>query len=315
MNPHVAFHARMPRRYWLLIVCGAALVIPGRGISRASTPDRSNYLQQPYSEEAFSALMKLQNQQPTADMESWKISGVFRAERQDQPQLTVVAIDRDASTPGCIVVLGPHGEHLRTLRDEAVNLRLLVRNCEPSVVERERDVQRSVELVASSELESVREKLKREEVVQLVDLNGDGSAEIPTRGSFVKRLGNLEAVFEFESVYLTADESIPRRFRIEFNPLAADEVRGPTGSWENCHLARAGDGALAALGTLSQPVIPVREITVTRADGRVEQREEAATRDFSQPPRTLATFRWSDEQRTFVGPQHGPARLWLVVAP
>ncbi len=174
------------------LLTAALLQIP----SSASSESWSDFLDQPYSKDAFTSHMEVLGRNPTNAFDDWYISGVYRARQGKGPPKWVVQIydgDDSAFRFGCLVVLGPKGQHLSTIASERVHWSL-------------------ISVAANFRLAS---KLAAEKiVVDLPDLNGDGYAELPTQ-RWQPLVPGAEAS-ESTSIYETKDGQTSCLFCIEF---------------------------------------------------------------------------------------------------
>ena len=176
----------------MLGYCLLTLVI----LQTPSTESWSNFLDEPYSEKMFEAHMNALGMRPTKSFNDWYISGVYRARQgKSAPKWVVQVYDGNDSSFrfGCLVVLGPKGEHLRTIERERVHW---------SLIGTGGDYKHFSRLI----IERI--------VVDLPDLNGDSYAELPTQRWESIVPGN--ETDESASIYQTKDNQIPCTFCVEF---------------------------------------------------------------------------------------------------
>ena len=147
-------------------------------------------------------------------------------------------------------------------------------------------------LAPKAEYDLEYKKTSNKIVSDLPDLNGDGFAEIPTERW--KPMNPGEPGGESTALFRTDDNSIPCAMRIEFYNRwpAAGFVYG------HCYLRFASKDSTEL--ELMTPVYTAVENGFTIND---------------EPHRELATFRWSDAEKKWIGPAKGPNGIWKLLKP
>ena len=236
------------------------------------------YIENPHSDRAFGSHMRSIGVNAPRTLSAWYISGVYRAKRKSKEPLWVVQLyDRvdGGFTPGCLVVLGSDGRHLRTIQDERIHWSLVAPKAEVEPFSRAHAAH-------------------AKQVVDLPDFNGDSYAEIPTERWKPIVPGTTARARRATSIYLTDDDSIPCVFSIQFyDRWPVEDI--PYGS-----LSLRYESVSDTMLSLETPIY-------------APSPNGAFALDDSRPHRTLARFTWNPDKRTYVGPMRGPKGLWEVL--
>jgi hypothetical protein len=145
-------------------------------------------------------------------------------------------------------------------------------------------------MAADADFELARTLAAEKIVVDLPDLNGDSYAELPTQ-RWLPVVAGKEAS-ESTSIYQTKDDQISCLFCLEFYQ------HWPVGDLPFGHCYLHYDEKDKQTLILSTPVYIATGNGFTKAD---------------LPRRQLASFRWSDEMKSWVGPKEGPKQIWKVL--
>jgi hypothetical protein len=246
--------------------------------------------EQPYAKESKERLVAhlhaIGDSSPI-DFPQWYVSGVYEAERQGQDPLLVVQIYNGLSGSfnlGALLVFESNGALVRTMPGERIHFSLEI----PS---RQTDW-----FPSQSSLLSLRQQaVARGESLDLPDLNGDGFDEIPTE-RWGESWGALRG--EGTALYTTSKANVPCILRIG---VPNSTSRGTLIDLTGMHVTlvyRAVEDHTLFLETPCYAATPAG--TTLLAD---------------RPRRTLATFIWSAEAGTFLGPAVGPDDTWRVLPP
>ena len=234
-------------------------------------------------------------QGPSAELDSWYISDVYRARRKNREPFYVVQIyngiqDGKGFGLGCLVVFDSKENHLRTIEGERVLVGLL-----------------GPDYDFETDYPLLRKKVENQEIIDLPDINGDGFAEIPTHSwsDFEKQQP------ESNSVYLTDNDSVSCAWKIEYyadtvNMDGTDNDRWP---FEDllfgCFFPRLSQYSTRTIMVMVQP------FNIKYSNRGMTMH---ATHDLTKPPRTMARYKWNRKKRIFDGPAEGPNGLWKVIS-
>lgn len=238
----------------IAVVCAASVWLLGPRIQLYMI--WRDFLRHPFSEEKFTAHMHSLGREPPFAGRLWYISGTFRAVRPSRAPLWIVEIREGSergSKPGCLVLLGDDGRCLRIFGRQAI-----------------------ARTLTGSEHETV---------LDLPDLNCDGSSELPT---VAHDPGGRNSIYQIDV------DPVRRLFYVEFT-----DRWNPEGiSGRHCYLERDASrpGTMLVVARVWAPG--------PRGD-----------RIWTKESRTLAEFTWDASRGTFAGPQRGEHGFWRVSSP
>jgi hypothetical protein len=241
----------------------------------------------PYSDDSLKTYLDVIGRSSAVDFGEWYVSAVYHAERAEKEPLLVVEVydgTRRAFNLGCLLVFDPNGVLLREIPKERVHWSL----GGPTRLVNWMDQQ-------SAQIRADQQAASRREILDLVDLNGDGFDEISTQ-RWDGDLGTFDVGGESTSIYTVKSNDIPCVFCIAFprQPPLGNTIVDLSSRFPTLTYRQAASGELFL-------VTPCYAVSGTR--GTL----------LDLPQRTLAKFWWSDERGTFEGPTVGPRDTWLVI--
>ncbi len=247
----------------------------------------SAVLADPYSDEALTNYLSAIGRSSAVDFSQWYISAVYRAKRKAMAPVLVVEVyngRRGSFNLGCLLVFGPNGNLLREIADERVHWSL----SGPSTQVNWRDAQ-------VARVRSDQRAAALGQVLELSDLTGDGFDEIPTQ-RWNHSVGSINVGGEWTTIYTTSSKDIPSLLCIGFPNR---DFRKHLVDLSGIHLSlayRISDSGELVLETPCYSATPTGTAILDEL-----------------PQRTLATFRWSEEAGTYLGPTRGPQDTWTVI--
>jgi hypothetical protein len=241
----------------------------------------------PYSEDALKGYLAGIEHASAVDFPQWYISGVFQARREGQRPLLVVEIYNGTTGSfnlGCLLVFDPDGKLLREIAEERVHWSLRG----PTKQFNWMDDQ-------SARIEAEHLTFSQGKVVDLIDLTGDGFDEIPTQ-RWSHTINEVDVGGESTSIYTTKSSKIPCLFCIATPYRSHKEMLIDLGGIAPSVTYRDLKSRTLFLETPCYATTPTGTSLLQEL-----------------PRRTLATFRWSEAEGTFVGPAQGPDGTWTIV--
>lgn len=289
---------RIGKLAFTILVAIGLVVLPlgwtqGTGIEEPAT-EWSNFLQNPYSERAFRKAFPDASKRADTAFGNWYLSGLYKGETQDGQEFYVVQTydgeERVSFRFGFLLVVDAQGQPMEIIHG--------MRICSGDLEEKEREYLLSKKPIA----------------VQLPDLTGNGVSDLVTE----QWHGSGGTSY---AIYRNNHGEVQHVFSIGFEPTNG-EMDVCWGGWQLVALDGAKDG-FALQGRLYGPVDEARSRELVKriklgnvADGRYFSPASiriVSSYDETQSPRVLATFEWSEEESSYVGPMNGPGGIWKAV--
>ena len=240
----------------------------------------------PYSKDALKKYISAVGNSTALDFPHWYISSVYRAKRGSMDPLLVIQVydgTRMAFNLGCLLVFDADGRLLREIPKERVHWSLGGPTTQSNWMNPQTARIRADQQAAAS---------KR--LIDLKDLTGDGFDEIPTQ-RWANAIGTSDLRGESTSIYTSASTEIPCLLCVAFPNRGNSELLVDLGSM---------DRQLSYRNLKSHKLFLQTPCYATTATG--------STLLNTLPQRTLATFYWSDEAGSYLGPTEGPQNAWRM---
>ena len=275
----------------------------------------SEYLINPFSEDALRKTLPNLCRDADEKFGEWYISGVFEIVRKNAESLFAIEIydgNRNAFRLGMVAIVTSKGEFVQSLE----KVRILS------------------SMLSEDGYESV--QLREEKILRLDDLNGDGFSELPTE-RWDSNAQHTSSTGSTILVYSPQQDFLKLVFQIHFpHNYGGNSNDVNFFGWLLARNTDAHNG-MAIKARLFVPFdiqehkeqwekIRKQMVEWSRI---VEEKEKVASPnrqvlkysfqepkrviDETQPHRVMASFNWSEEKQTFVGPKRGPQGAWTVI--